>query len=205
MWRCHGTDVVMTWLCRGGADLGERGGGELRVPPKVLRHQDVARTHVRHLPYQPRVHAGAPRRSLKVVEDVSGDRGASHDQFMAHLPEDEPRYAVYDYEYTNQDQCKFNKLVFVLWCEYIRDGPGHELHLEQFIPSSNYSVDFGAYYSVLTSLPPAPVLGLVRLSRYTLAFSHLFGFAGSGARRAPDTSSIKNKMIYASTKGELPI
>mmetsp|Transcript_46130 Transcript_46130/g.86054 ORF Transcript_46130/g.86054 Transcript_46130/m.86054 type:complete len:301 (+) Transcript_46130:138-1040(+) len=50
-----------------------------------------------------------------VVLDEAGEPNASYDTFVDALPEGDCRFAVYDYEYTNDDGCVFNKIVFVMW------------------------------------------------------------------------------------------
>jgi hypothetical protein len=52
---------------------------------------------------------------MQVVLDEAGAANASYGAFVDALPEGDCRYAVYDYEYTNDDGCIFNKLVFVMW------------------------------------------------------------------------------------------
>ncbi|KAF5828553.1 hypothetical protein DUNSADRAFT_17451, partial [Dunaliella salina] len=52
----------------------------------------------------------------EVVVDQLGACGSSFDQFVAALPENECRYAIYDFAYNNADTNKTqNKLVFLHW------------------------------------------------------------------------------------------
>ncbi|MFE2326885.1 actin-binding ADF family protein [Streptomyces sp. NPDC059385] len=44
-----------------------------------------------------------------------GERGASYDDFLASLPADEPRFALYSFETTAGGGRKFEKLVFIAW------------------------------------------------------------------------------------------
>ena len=39
----------------------------------------------------------------------------AYEDFVAALPEDDCRYAVYDYRYVNSEECEFRKLVFIVW------------------------------------------------------------------------------------------
>lgn len=41
---------------------------------------------------------------------------ADYEEFLESLPEDAPRYAVYDVEYETDDGGRRNKLVFISWC-----------------------------------------------------------------------------------------
>ena len=50
-----------------------------------------------------------------IVTDVLGAHDATYDDFIAHLPPDEPRYAVYDFEYTTKDGRPADKVVFISW------------------------------------------------------------------------------------------
>ncbi|KAG8898946.1 cofilin [Tulasnella sp. 403] len=51
-----------------------------------------------------------------VVERTMTDAdGADYEKFILSLPEDEPRWAVYDFEYSLGDEGKRNKLVFIAW------------------------------------------------------------------------------------------
>eukprot|EP00898_Chlorokybus_atmophyticus_P006092 jgi/Chlat1/6484/Chrsp45S05980 len=51
----------------------------------------------------------------KVVLEKKGEPSQSYDAFVACLPENECRYAVYDYDYTNEDMAQKSKIVFVSW------------------------------------------------------------------------------------------
>ena len=43
-----------------------------------------------------------------------GEKGSSYDDFLEELPEDECRYAIYDYEFED-DGRKQSKILFVVW------------------------------------------------------------------------------------------
>jgi len=51
----------------------------------------------------------------QVQVDEAGPPDASYGMFEDALPEGDCRFAVYDYAYTNDDGCVFNKIVFVMW------------------------------------------------------------------------------------------
>ena len=47
--------------------------------------------------------------------DVVSGKADTYDDFLEELPPADCRFAVYDFEYRNADDCVFDKLVFVLW------------------------------------------------------------------------------------------
>jgi len=51
----------------------------------------------------------------EIVIDKSGPPTATYDEFVAALPDNDCRYAVYDFEYTAEDGGARNKILFVLW------------------------------------------------------------------------------------------
>eukprot|EP00244_Chara_vulgaris_P014573 TRINITY_DN91_c0_g1_i2.p1 TRINITY_DN91_c0_g1~~TRINITY_DN91_c0_g1_i2.p1 ORF type:complete len:140 (-),score=39.18 TRINITY_DN91_c0_g1_i2:709-1128(-) len=52
----------------------------------------------------------------EVTVDKVGASGEGFEDFAKALPERECRYAVYDYEYTNADNCQKTKIFFIAWC-----------------------------------------------------------------------------------------
>ena len=50
-----------------------------------------------------------------VVLKKTGAYSADYEEFTECLPDADCRYCIYDYDYTNDDGCKFNKFVFVMW------------------------------------------------------------------------------------------
>ena len=52
---------------------------------------------------------------MVVLRETGAAATATYDDFLDTLPDAECRYCVYDYDYTNDDNCKFNKFVFVMW------------------------------------------------------------------------------------------
>ena len=51
-----------------------------------------------------------------VLTDATGAAGdGDYSAFIAALPDNECRYAIYDYEYVNSEDCVFSKLVFIIW------------------------------------------------------------------------------------------
>ena len=50
-----------------------------------------------------------------VVVDTEGAPSATYDDFVAALPENDCRYAVYDHEWKQDDGVKKNKIAFMSW------------------------------------------------------------------------------------------
>lgn len=54
--------------------------------------------------------------SQKEPADASKDNTALYAEFVSHLPENEPRYGVFDFEFEKEDGSgKRNRIVFVNW------------------------------------------------------------------------------------------
>lgn len=51
----------------------------------------------------------------KIVIECKEDKTATYSDFVAKLPQNEPRYAVVDFEYKTDDGRPQAKLLFVLW------------------------------------------------------------------------------------------
>ncbi|KAK9837037.1 hypothetical protein WJX84_011626 [Apatococcus fuscideae] len=51
----------------------------------------------------------------EVVISNVGDKDSNYRDFVGVLPPNDCRYGVYDFQYTNSDNCIFNKLVFLSW------------------------------------------------------------------------------------------
>lgn len=54
----------------------------------------------------------------QVVVDQLGSPTASYDEFTASLPADECRYAVFDFDFTTDENCQKSKIFFIAW--YVR-------------------------------------------------------------------------------------
>ncbi|KAL0212779.1 hypothetical protein RCL1_006405 [Eukaryota sp. TZLM3-RCL] len=50
----------------------------------------------------------------KVVVETVGDRDANYNDFVSKMPENDSRYAVFDFEFRSADGLR-NKLLFVMW------------------------------------------------------------------------------------------
>lgn len=54
------------------------------------------------------------KKKMVVVEQM-GEPLLSYDEFAATLPADECRYAIFDYDFVNQDNCQKSKIFFTAW------------------------------------------------------------------------------------------
>ena len=50
-----------------------------------------------------------------IVVDKTGPKGSKYEDFLSDLPERDVRFAVYDYDFTNDDGNLRNRLVFISW------------------------------------------------------------------------------------------
>ncbi|OMO79492.1 Actin-binding, cofilin/tropomyosin type [Corchorus capsularis] len=51
----------------------------------------------------------------QVVIDKLGDTNDSYDDLIASLPANECRYAVYDFDFTTNENCQKSKIFFISW------------------------------------------------------------------------------------------
>ncbi|KAG4174588.1 hypothetical protein ERO13_A11G130800v2 [Gossypium hirsutum] len=51
----------------------------------------------------------------KVVVEKTGDPAETYDDFTASLPENDCRYAVYDFDFVTSDNCQKSKIFFIAW------------------------------------------------------------------------------------------
>eukprot|EP00397_Hematodinium_sp_SG-2012_P061807 GEMP01082448.1.p1 GENE.GEMP01082448.1~~GEMP01082448.1.p1 ORF type:complete len:134 (+),score=33.45 GEMP01082448.1:56-457(+) len=51
----------------------------------------------------------------RIIIDCQADSSATYEEFTTKLPDNEPRYAVVDFEYSTDDGRPQSKLLFVLW------------------------------------------------------------------------------------------
>eukprot|EP00931_Biecheleriopsis_adriatica_P076431 TRINITY_DN50144_c0_g1_i1.p1 TRINITY_DN50144_c0_g1~~TRINITY_DN50144_c0_g1_i1.p1 ORF type:complete len:134 (+),score=48.20 TRINITY_DN50144_c0_g1_i1:84-485(+) len=51
----------------------------------------------------------------KIVLDQEGDKEKTYEDFVALMPDDEPRFAVVDVKYTTEDGREQEKLAFIAW------------------------------------------------------------------------------------------
>lgn len=51
----------------------------------------------------------------RVMVDKLGSPEESYDDFTASLPANECRYAVYDFDFTTNENCQKSKIFFIAW------------------------------------------------------------------------------------------
>ncbi|XP_050225878.1 actin-depolymerizing factor 7 isoform X1 [Mercurialis annua] len=51
----------------------------------------------------------------QVVVEKSGGPDETYDDFTASLPADECRYAVFDFDFTTNENCQKSKIIFIAW------------------------------------------------------------------------------------------
>ncbi|KAG5567427.1 hypothetical protein RHGRI_002840 [Rhododendron griersonianum] len=51
----------------------------------------------------------------EVVVEKTGDPAESYDDFTAALPENDCRYAVYDFDFVTPENCQKSKIFFIAW------------------------------------------------------------------------------------------
>lgn len=51
----------------------------------------------------------------EVVVEKTGGPAESYDDFTAALPQNDCRYAVYDYDFVTSDNCQKSKIFFIAW------------------------------------------------------------------------------------------
>lgn len=51
----------------------------------------------------------------EVVVDKTGGSGESYEDFTASLPENDCRYAIYDFDFVTAENCQKSKIFFVAW------------------------------------------------------------------------------------------
>ncbi|CAI0457931.1 unnamed protein product [Linum tenue] len=54
----------------------------------------------------------------QVVVEKTGGPAESYDDFSASLPENDCRYAVYDYDFVTDDNCQKSKIFFFAWVPF---------------------------------------------------------------------------------------
>lgn len=54
-------------------------------------------------------------KTKEVVVEKTGGPGESYDDFMASLPDDDCRYAVYDFDFVTEENCQKSKIFFIAW------------------------------------------------------------------------------------------
>ncbi|CAL9045923.1 unnamed protein product [Musa banksii] len=53
--------------------------------------------------------------AMRVVVEKTGAATESYDDFLASLPENDCRYAIYDFDFVTEENCQKSKIFFVAW------------------------------------------------------------------------------------------
>ena len=51
----------------------------------------------------------------EVVVDKTGGPAENYDDFTASLPDNDCRYAVYDFDYVTEENCQKSRIIFIAW------------------------------------------------------------------------------------------
>ncbi|KAJ0036008.1 hypothetical protein Pint_24592 [Pistacia integerrima] len=57
----------------------------------------------------------------EVVVEKTGGPAESYDDFTASLPENDCRYAVYDFDFVTSENCQKSKIFFIAWCVHFSE------------------------------------------------------------------------------------
>lgn len=134
----------------------------------------------------------------QVVVEKLGDPTESYEDFMASFPANECRYAVYDFDFTTAENCQKSKIFFVAW----------------YLTYSISTTAFDKYCSAQTTYYMH--IKIIILIRYILHYARfilwpyklcillqiktIWTNIGLTGCRSPDTSKVRMKMVYASSK-----
>lgn len=81
----------------------------------------------------------------EVVVDKIGNPAESYEDFTAALPDNDCRYAVYDFDFVTSDNCQKSKIFFIAWLAFAY----HELNLIFLI-----AMLMSTWYILFIELPP---------------------------------------------------
>lgn len=59
----------------------------------------------------------------EVVVDKTGSPSESYEDFTSALPENDCRYAVYDFDFVTSDNCQKSKIFFIAWLDFTLLAP----------------------------------------------------------------------------------
>ncbi|XP_011025987.1 PREDICTED: actin-depolymerizing factor-like [Populus euphratica] len=55
-------------------------------------------------------------KKMEVVVEKTGEPSESYEDFAASLPDNDCRYAVYDFDFVTFENCQKSKIFFIAWC-----------------------------------------------------------------------------------------
>ncbi|RVW86811.1 Actin-depolymerizing factor 11 [Vitis vinifera] len=113
----------------------------------------------------------------EVVVEKTGGPAESYDDFTASLPENDCRYAIYDFDFVTSENCQKSKIFFIAW--------QWSNNFQLFDPSLSF-----------------PCLQEMTFSCSCLISAQLIAsvLAGGGVYLSPSVSRIRAKMLYATSK-----
>ncbi|CAN1766555.1 Actin-depolymerizing factor 6 [Linum perenne] len=62
----------------------------------------------------------------QVIVEKTGGPAESYDDFTASLPDNDCRYAIYDYDFVTSDNCQKSKIFFFAWYSIFPDDQGED-------------------------------------------------------------------------------
>ncbi|MBA0715311.1 hypothetical protein Golax_014214, partial [Gossypium laxum] len=115
-------DEVKEGQQKNGSKIGLQGGPAIRMGPPNATSGMCAAGHAkdtflelkrkkiyRYLVFR------IDEKKRKVVVEKTGDPAETYDDFTASLPENDCRYAVYDFDFVTSDNCQKSKIFFIAW------------------------------------------------------------------------------------------
>lgn len=132
----------------------------------------------------------------QVVVEKLGKAEESYDDFTASLPANECRYAVYDFDFTTEENCQKSKIFFIAWYSYS--------YSYSFLPSPLLSSPLHHHSSIeCTNLKLVLVYWTIYVRSFHFILSIVLGdmmVCNVVCCRSPDSSKVRMKMVYASSK-----
>ncbi|KAK1289811.1 hypothetical protein QJS10_CPB18g02072 [Acorus calamus] len=117
----------------------------------------------------------------EVVVEKTGGPGESYDDFTASMPEDDCRYAVYDFDYVTSENCQKSKIFFIAWFVYPLDEASNE--------PVCFDIGVKSPPPKTPEAPPRP--------------SHSSAWNKATISTSPSISRIRAKMLYATSKDRI--
>jgi cofilin len=95
----------------------------------------------------------------EVVVEKTGGPAESYDDFTASLPENDCRYAIYDFDFVTSENCQKSKIFFIAWLVSFSNAQIRTILLE----SRRNSADENVFYALLSKFLADDVITLVIL------------------------------------------
>ncbi|MBA0634333.1 hypothetical protein Godav_021912 [Gossypium davidsonii] len=126
----------------------------------------------------------------KVVVEKTGDPAETYDDFTASLPENDCRYAVYDFDFVTSDNCQKSKIFFIAWLVFF---PFDCLYIVVNTFGSSHKgrdINEGMQLKETSIWPMFCLISVGNKNR--LLVLRAFG--------SPSSSRIRSKVLYATSK-----